>query len=69
MRSHLSLPVVSLDTTEGTMRALAWIGIAILALAVLAWFVFKITLWFAALLFAIGVVLLVLGFAKVERAV
>lgn len=51
------------------MRALAWVGIAILALAVLAWFVFKITLWFAALLFAIGVLLLAWGFAKVRRAV
>ncbi len=51
------------------MRALAWVGIGILALAVLAWFVFKITLWFAALLFVAGVVLLVWGFAKAKRAV
>jgi hypothetical protein len=51
------------------MRALAWVGIAILALAVLAWFVFKITLWFAALLLVAGVVLLVWGFATAKRAV
>ena len=51
------------------MHALAWIGIAILALAVLTWFVFKVTLWFAALLFVAGVVLLIWGFTKVKRAV
>ncbi len=51
------------------MHALAWVGIAILALAVLGWLVFKITIWFAGLLFLAGIILLVWGFAMVIVAV
>lgn len=49
------------------MHALAWVGIALLALGVLAYVVFRITLWFAALLFLAGIVFLIWGFTKVKR--
>ena len=51
------------------MHAIAWVGIFILAFAVLCWLVFKITLWFAGLLFVAGIVLLIWGFTKVKQAV
>lgn len=50
------------------MNTLAWIGIAILALVVLTWFVFKVTLWFAALLFVVGLAVMGWGFVKAKRA-
>jgi hypothetical protein len=56
-------------TGEALMHAIAWVGIFVLALAVLCWLVFKITLWFAGLLFVAGLVLLAWGFTKVKRAV
>jgi hypothetical protein len=51
------------------MHALAWVGLFILALGLLAWFVFRVTLWFAGLLFLLGMVLLIRGFSNVKRTV
>jgi membrane-bound ClpP family serine protease len=56
-----------LYSIEGTMHALAWIGIALLALGILGWLVFKITVWFAVMLFVAGIVFLIWGFTKVKR--
>jgi membrane protein implicated in regulation of membrane protease activity len=51
------------------MHALAWLGIALLALGVLGWLVFKITIWFAVLLFVAGIVFLIWGLTRVKRVV
>jgi hypothetical protein len=58
---------MSVYSIEGTMHALAWLGLALLALGVLGWLVFKITIWFAVLLFVAGIVFLIWGFAKVKQ--
>ncbi|HKO16996.1 MAG TPA: hypothetical protein VJU87_12205 [Gemmatimonadaceae bacterium] len=51
------------------MHALAWAGIVLLALGILAYLVLKLTIWVAAILFIIGVVLIVWGATKVKRVV
>lgn len=50
------------------MRPLAWAGIILVALAILAYVVLRVTIWFAVALFAAGVVLLFWGAVKVKRA-
>lgn len=51
------------------MHALTWIGIVLLVLGIIAWFTIKAALWFGALLFIAGVVLVIWGATKVSRAV
>lgn len=51
------------------MHALAWLGVVLLALALLTYVVFKITLWFALVLLVAGIVFIGWGAAKVKRAI
>ncbi|MEK8090096.1 hypothetical protein [Thermithiobacillus plumbiphilus] len=49
------------------MRVLLWIGIFLVALGLLAWLVFKITIRLAMLLFLAGVAFIVWGGFKLSR--
>lgn len=51
------------------MPALIWIGLALLALGVLAWFVLKVALYFAVTLFIVGIALLIWGAMRAKQAV
>jgi hypothetical protein len=51
------------------MHALAWFGVILLALGLLAYVVFKITIWIAAVLLVAGIAFLAWGAVKVKRAV
>ena len=51
------------------MEALVWIGVAILAIAVLGWLVFKITLWLVGMIFLVGLLLMIWGAVKVKRTI
>ena len=50
------------------MRALIWLGAALLALGFLAWLVFKIAVKVALVLFVVGVALMIWGAIKARRA-
>lgn len=56
-------------TEEESMHALFWIGLVVLALGILAYIVVKAAVWFAILLFIVGVILMIWGVTKVKRAV
>ena len=49
------------------MRALLWLGIILVALGLLAWLVFKITIKLAMLLFLARVILIIWGAFKLSR--
>ena len=51
------------------MHALAWFGMILLALGLLAFVVFKVTVWVAVILFVAGVMFLGWGARKVKRAI
>jgi hypothetical protein len=51
------------------MHALAWFGVILLVLGLLAYVVFKVTIWIAVILFVAGVVVLGWGATKVKRVV
>ena len=51
------------------MHTLAWFGVILLALGLLAYVVFKVTVWIAVILLVSGVVLLGWGATKVKRVV
>ena len=51
------------------MHILFWIGLVVLALGILAYFVVKAAIWFGIVLFIVGVILMIWGITKVERAV
>jgi hypothetical protein len=51
------------------MHAIGWLGVAVLALGILAYVVFKVALWIAIVLFIAGVVLMIWGAVKLKRAV
>ena len=48
---------------------MVWLGIALFVLGALAWFVFKIAVGFAAILFVAGIVAIAWGAMKAKRAV
>ncbi|HUF25831.1 MAG TPA: hypothetical protein VMM18_02520 [Gemmatimonadaceae bacterium] len=50
------------------MRALIWVGIAIVALGALAYAVFRIAVGFAVTLFVVGVAVMIWGAVKAKRA-
>jgi membrane-bound ClpP family serine protease len=54
---------------EHGMHALASFGIILLALGLLAYAVFKVTVWIAIVLFVAGVLFLAWGATKVKRAI
>jgi uncharacterized membrane protein len=54
---------------EPYMHVLFWIGLVVLALGILAYIVVKAAIWFAVILFVIGVILMIWGVTKVKRAV
>lgn len=51
------------------MHALVWVGLALLALGLLAWFVFKVTVYLAVILFLVGVALMIWGAVKAKQAI
>lgn len=51
------------------MHALAWFGVILLALGLLAYVVFKVTIWIAVMLFVSGIAFLAWGAVKVKRVV
>lgn len=51
------------------MHALFWIGLVVLALGILAYVVVKAAIWFAIVLFVVGVILMIWGITKVKKAV
>ena len=51
------------------MHALFWIGLVVLALGILAYVVVKAAIWFAIVLFIVGVILMIWGITKVKKAV
>lgn len=51
------------------MHALFWIGLVVLALGILAYVVVKAAIWFAVILFIVGVILMIWGVTKVKRAI
>ena len=51
------------------MHALFWIGLVVLALGILAYVVVKAAIWFAIVLFIVGVILMIWGVTKVKKAV
>jgi hypothetical protein len=51
------------------MHALFWVGLVVLALGILTYIVVKAAVWFAILLFIVGVILMIWGVTKVKRAV
>lgn len=51
------------------MHALIWVGLALLALGFLAWFVFKAAIYFAVILFVIGVAAMIWGAVKAKQTI
>ena len=51
------------------MHALFWIGLVVLALGILAYVAVKAAIWFAIVLFVVGVILMIWGITKVKKAV
>lgn len=51
------------------MHGLVWVGLVLLALGVLAWFVFKVTIYIAVGLFLVGVALMIWGAVKAKQAI
>ncbi len=51
------------------MHAMTWIGLVLLALAVVAYLVIKVTIWLAVTLFAAGLAVMIWGAFKVRQKV
>ena len=51
------------------MHALAWFGVILLAFGLLAYVIFKVTVWIAVVLFVAGILFIAWGATKVKRAI